>query len=116
LAREFYRYSAFPSHSANPVLSQTDESPVVSEPNRSSPQAGALAKEHRIQCHSNETNRTWYAHIAPDSWLIAIDVIEGRNRFNFSDWKNNPDELDEMIGPSRKARYPHSILDFPSQF
>lgn len=71
--------------------------PVVSEPNWSSPAARALAKEHCFQCHSNETNWTWYANIAPGSWLIAYDVIEGRDQFNFSDWNNNPGELDEII-------------------
>ena len=71
--------------------------PVVSEPNWSSPAARALVKEHCFQCHSNETNWTWYANIAPGSWLIAYDVIEGRDQFNFSDWSNNPGELDEII-------------------
>lgn len=71
--------------------------PVVSEPNWSSPAARALVKEHCFQCHSNETNWTWYANIAPGSWLIAYDVIEGRDQFNFSDWNNNPGELDEII-------------------
>lgn len=71
--------------------------PVVSEPQWSSPEARALVKEHCFQCHSNETNWTWYANIAPGSWLIAYDVIEGRQKFNFSDWQNNPGELDEMI-------------------
>jgi mono/diheme cytochrome c family protein len=71
--------------------------PVVSEPQWSSPEARALVKEHCFQCHSNETNWTWYANIAPGSWLITMDVIEGRKEFNFSDWQNHPGELDEMI-------------------
>jgi hypothetical protein len=79
---------------------------VVSEPNWSSPQARALVKEHCFQCHSNETNWTWYANIAPGSWLIAMDVIEGRNHFNFSDWKNNPGELDEMVETIQEGEMP----------
>lgn len=70
--------------------------PVVSEPNWSSPEARALVEEHCFQCHSNETEWPWYSNIAPGSWLIAMDVIEARNKFNFSDWQNNPGELDEM--------------------
>ncbi len=70
---------------------------VVSEPNWSSPAARALAKEHCFQCHSHETNWTWYANIAPGSWLIAYDVIAARDKFNFSDWNNNPGELDELV-------------------
>ena len=80
--------------------------PIVSEPNWSSPQARALAKEHCFQCHSNETHWTWYSNIAPGSWLIAYDVIEGRQKFNFSDWNKNPGELDEMIGTIQEGEMP----------
>jgi mono/diheme cytochrome c family protein len=79
---------------------------VVSEPNWSSPEARALVKEHCFQCHSNETNWTWYANIAPGSWLIAYDVIAGRDRFNFSDWGNRPGELDEMVGAIQEGEMP----------
>jgi mono/diheme cytochrome c family protein len=80
--------------------------PVLSEPNWSSTQARALVKEHCFQCHSNETNWTWYANIAPGSWLIAFDVVEGRQKFNFSDWKRKPGELDEMIGTIQEGEMP----------
>ena len=80
--------------------------PVASEPNWSSPQARALVKQHCFQCHSNETNWTWYSNIAPGSWLIAYDVIEGRQKFNFSDWNNNPGELDEMIEAIQEGEMP----------
>lgn len=80
--------------------------PTVSEPNWSSPDARALAKEHCFQCHSNETEWPWYSNIAPGSWLIAFDVIEGRGKFNFSDWKNNPGELDEMVGAIQEGEMP----------
>ena len=69
---------------------------VVSEPNWSSTDARALVKKHCFQCHSNETEWPWYSKIAPASWLVSMDVIEGRGKFNFSDWNNNPGELDEM--------------------
>lgn len=69
---------------------------VVSEPAWSSPEARTLVKEHCFQCHSNETEWPWYSNIAPASWLIQMDVNEGRSKFNFSDWKNNPGELDEI--------------------
>ena len=79
---------------------------VVAEPAWSSPAARALVKEHCFQCHSNETNWTWYANIAPGSWLIAYDVIEGRDKFNFSDWNNNPGELDEMVEAIQEGEMP----------
>jgi len=80
--------------------------PVVSEPNWSSPQARAVVKQHCFQCHSNETNWTWYANIAPGSWLIAMDVIEGRQEFNFSDWQNNSGDLNEMVRKVQKGDMP----------
>ena len=80
--------------------------PTVSEPKWSSPEARAQVKEHCFQCHSNETNWTWYANIAPGSWLIAYDVIEGRDQFNFSDWNNRPGQLDEMIETIQEGEMP----------
>ncbi len=71
--------------------------PTVSEPKWVNPEARALVKEHCFQCHSNETEWPWYSNIAPASWLIAMDVKEGRQQFNFSDWQANPGEVDEMV-------------------
>jgi len=71
--------------------------PTVSEPQWVNPEARALVKEHCFQCHSNETAWPWYSNIAPASWLIAMDVKEGRQAFNFSDWQANPGEVDEMV-------------------
>jgi mono/diheme cytochrome c family protein len=80
--------------------------PTVSEPNWSSTQARTLAKEHCFQCHSNETHWTWYSNIAPGSWLIAFDVIEGRQHFNFSEWNRKPGELDEMTAAITSGEMP----------
>jgi hypothetical protein len=80
--------------------------PMVSEPAWSSPEARALAKEHCFQCHSNETEWPWYSNIAPASWLIQMDVNEGRSQFNFSDWNNRPGELDEMTGEIQEGGMP----------
>ena len=80
--------------------------PVVSEPNWSSPQARTLVKEHCFQCHSNETNWTWYSNIAPGSWLIAYDVTKGRHEFNFSDWKNHPGKLEKMVETIQEGEMP----------
>jgi hypothetical protein len=80
--------------------------PTVSEPQWSSPEARALVKKSCFQCHSNETDWTWYSNIAPASWLIQFDVNEGRGAFNFSDWNNNPGELDEMVGAIQEGEMP----------
>jgi heme-binding protein len=80
--------------------------PTVTEPNWSNPWARALVKEHCFQCHSNETHWAWYSNIAPGLWLIAFDVIEGRQKFNFSDWNRNPGKLDEMIVAIQESEMP----------
>src|SRR5512132_1800218 len=79
---------------------------MVSEPNWSSPEARALVKEHCFQCHSNETNWTWYSNIAPGSWLIAYDVTKGRHEFNFSDWNNHPGKLEKMVQTIQEGEMP----------
>jgi hypothetical protein len=80
--------------------------PIVSEPQWSSPEARALVKERCFQCHSNETEWPWYSNIAPGSWLIAWDVSRGRSKFNFSDWQNHPEELEEMIKEIEEGEMP----------
>jgi mono/diheme cytochrome c family protein len=79
---------------------------MVSEPQWSSQEARVLVKQNCFQCHSNETDWTWYSNIAPASWLIQFDVNAGRRQFNFSDWNNNPGELDEMIGAIQEGEMP----------
>lgn len=37
-------------------------------------------------CHSNTTQWPWYSKIAPASWVIADDVLLGRQHLNFSEW------------------------------
>jgi hypothetical protein len=39
-----------------------------------------------FDCHSNQTEWPWYSAVAPLSWLLVHDVIEGRRRLNFSEW------------------------------
>jgi mono/diheme cytochrome c family protein len=80
--------------------------PMVSEPAWSSPEARALVKEHCFQCHSNETEWPWYSNIAPASWLIQMDVNEGRGEFNFSDWSNHPGEVDELAEEIQSGAMP----------
>ena len=59
---------------------------VVQDPNWDSPQTRALAKRACFDCHSNETVWPWYSNIAPVSWLVYRDTVEGREFLNFSEW------------------------------
>lgn len=62
--------------------------PVVREPAWNSPATRELAKTACFDCHSNETTWPWYSKIAPLSWLVYWDVVEGRKELNFSDWQD----------------------------
>jgi mono/diheme cytochrome c family protein len=64
--------------------------PVVSEPKWDSPQTLALAKRACFDCHSSETVWPWYSSIAPGSWLIYKDVVDGRAEYSFSNWDAEP--------------------------
>jgi len=35
-------------------------------------------------CHSNNTNYPWYAHIQPVGWFLNGHVVEGKEHLNFS--------------------------------
>ncbi len=39
-------------------------------------------------CHSNETVWPWYGRVAPASFLLYRDVVEGRRHLNFSQWSD----------------------------
>jgi hypothetical protein len=69
--------------------------PVTAEPNWNSPETRSLAKRACFDCHSNETVWPWYSNIAPVSWLIEQDVIEGRRVVNFSTWDRPQGEAGE---------------------
>ena len=69
-----------------PISVSYTNPPVVAEPKWDGSQTRALAQRACFDCHSNETAWPWYTHIAPVSWLTAHDVLEGRQRLNFSTW------------------------------
>jgi hypothetical protein len=45
-----------------------------------------ILKNSCYDCHSNQTNLSWYDKIAPVSWLVAQHIKEGRSGLNFSNW------------------------------
>jgi len=60
--------------------------PVAAEPQWNSQQTHDLVVRACYDCHSNQTTWPWYSNIAPISWLIQRDVLQGRARLNFSQW------------------------------
>jgi hypothetical protein len=52
----------------------------------------AVLRRACYDCHSNETVWRWYHKVAPGSWLVHRDVVEGRRHLNFSEWDAVPPE------------------------
>lgn len=83
------------------------ENPAVrKEPTWPSPCVRELAVRACFDCHGNESRWPWYSNVAPISWLIQKDVVDGRKHRNFSEWdraqkhaKDAPEELREGERP-----------------
>jgi hypothetical protein len=59
---------------------------VLAEPAWDSPGTRALAQRACFDCHSNETVWPAYSYVAPVSWLVVHDTLDGRRQLNFSEW------------------------------
>jgi hypothetical protein len=70
--------------------------PVLQNAPWKSAEAEAIARRACYDCHSNETSWPWYSRIAPVSWLVMRDVLEGREELNFSEWGREEQEADDM--------------------
>ena len=79
---------------------------VVAEPNWDSPQTRALFFRACADCHSNETVWPWYSQVAPVSWLVVRDVVEGREQFNISEWGRPENEGDEAAETVQEGEMP----------
>jgi cytochrome c551/c552 len=79
---------------------------VIAEPKWDSPQTAALVKRACYDCHSNQTVWPWYSYVAPVSWLIYNDVIQGRHRLNFSEWNGQSRGAGEMVQAIREGEMP----------
>jgi hypothetical protein len=62
------------------------------------PAVAAILDRSCRDCHSNETRWPWYSHVAPMSWLVASDVRQGRDHFNYSEWTSySSDDQDKLL-------------------
>jgi hypothetical protein len=60
--------------------------PVTAEPAWDSPRTREMASRACFDCHSNLTSWPRYSNIAPVSWLVQMDVDQGRRHLNFTEW------------------------------
>jgi len=82
---------------------------VVVEPAWDSAETRATAARACFDCHSNETTWPAYSRVAPASWLIYRDVVEGREHLNFSEWQRPQKDADEAAEHVRESEMPLPI-------
>jgi len=80
--------------------------PVVAEPHWSGADVRALAVRACFDCHSNETRWPAYSWVAPISWLVRHDVVEGRRALNFSEWNRPQPEASESAETVAEGEMP----------
>src|SRR6476469_7113722 len=95
-------------------LWQTNPAPQ-SQPKWDSSQTQALVQRACFDCHSNQTTWPWYSYVAPASWLITRDVIEGRKALNFDDWQATLSRSDRTP-PDRQVQREGSRGDMPPNY
>jgi plastocyanin len=69
--------------------------PSIVEPRWDSGETRELARRACFDCHSNETTWPAYSRVAPVSWLVYHDVVNGRSELNFSEWQRPQKEAHE---------------------
>jgi hypothetical protein len=95
--------------------------PVVNEPAWNSPATRALAKRACFDCHSNETVWPWYSRVAPVSWLVRMDVDNGRSVLNFSEWQDgkregeNPKEIQKELSEGEMPPLQYTLVHAESR-
>lgn len=93
-----------------PLPGRGNNPAVTSEPPWDSPQTRALAKRACFDCHSNETVWPWYSYVAPVSFLVYNDTMEGRRRMNFSEWNRGfQPGLGEILEQLQEGEMPPAI-------
>jgi cytochrome c551/c552 len=93
-----------------PLPGRGNNPPVTSEPPWDSPQTRALAKRACFDCHSNETVWPWYSYVAPVSWLVYNDTMDGRRRLNFSEWNTGSSRgAGEVVEKIQEGEMPPAI-------
>lgn len=72
-----------PVNTKNPKVNNQDNFINVE---KTPPHIEEILKNACYDCHSNETQYPYYAHIAPVSWTISDHISKGRQYINLSIW------------------------------
>lgn len=80
--------------------------PVTGEPAWDSPETRKTFMTACGDCHSNQTRYPWYSTIAPVSWLIENDILNGRKHFNISEWDRSQRGGEDAAQEVRRGAMP----------
>jgi mono/diheme cytochrome c family protein len=92
-----------------PYGRQHNNPPVLKEPLWDKASTRELARRACFDCHSNQTVWPWYSMVAPASWLVYHDVVEARERLNFSEWgvgRRTGEQMEEIREEIREGDMP----------
>lgn len=94
-----------------PDRTNPPDPPSASLLTKAPPNVKAILTRSCTDCHSNDTHWPWYSNVAPMSWLVAADVKNARDTFNFSSWTSySADDQDQFLGNmcnlTKKGRMP----------
>jgi len=86
---------------------QTIDAPLVTgTPAWDGDRTSALAARTCAACHSNQPGWSWYANVAPVSWLVQHDVDAGRAVLNFSEWDRSQPAAAQLVASVQQGRMP----------
>ncbi len=80
--------------------------PVTGEPPWDSEETRSTFISACADCHSNQTVLPWYSSVAPASWIIERDILEGRRHFNVSEWDKSQRGGDEAADQVQRGAMP----------
>jgi len=63
-------------------------------------------KDACYDCHSNNTNYTWYFNVQPVGLMMNRHIIEGKAELNFSNFEINPDKIKEIAEVIKENEMP----------
>ncbi len=89
-----------------PLPGRGNNPPVTQNINWDTPETEVLVRDACYDCHSNEIVWPWYSYVAPVSWLIYYDVMEGRDKMNFSEGRFPDDGIEEIIEVIQEGEMP----------
>jgi hypothetical protein len=74
------------------------------------PRVAGIMRRACGNCHSYETQWSWYARISHVSWFLAWHVTDGRAKLNFDEWPAAAaaDQLEEIYDSIAKRKMPRA--------